>query len=103
MGVQTFEFLSFTSSTKSTTPLKQPPLRSTEFYIVSEKNGKVLDIADVPQKNKKSVICMPVTHTKLYPPPKSQLWYTDELTGFVHSALNDAVFTEGSLWWWIWM
>ncbi|ESO07555.1 hypothetical protein HELRODRAFT_170099 [Helobdella robusta] len=68
--------------------------RSDEYYIVSEKNGKVLDIIDAPKKDKKSVIPTLVVHNKQYPPPKSQLWYTDELSGFIHSALNDAVFVD---------
>ena len=70
--------------------------RSRLFYIVSEMNRKVLDIVDLPQKNKKTLLPMPVTHPKMYPTPPSQQWYTDELTGFIHSALDDTVFTNGS-------
>ena len=66
--------------------------RSDEFYVVSEKNGKVLDIADVV-KDKKTTLTMVVMHAKKYPPPKSQLWYTTKDGGLLYSSLNDTVFT----------
>jgi hypothetical protein len=60
-----------------------------QFFIVSEMNGKVLDIegghADPGAK-----ILMWEKHS---PPKKNQLWYLD-VQGYIRSALNDFSFTN---------
>lgn len=60
-----------------------------EFYIVSEMNGKVLDVAG----EKKDPGAKVVTYDKHTPAKRNQLWYLDQY-GYIRSALNDLTFTN---------
>ena len=62
-----------------------------EFYIVSEMNGKVLDIKGASKDANAQVIMW----TKGSKESKNQRWYFDQ-QGFIRSALNDFVFTAPS-------
>jgi hypothetical protein len=66
----------------------QQPRR--EFRIVSEMNGKVLDI----QAEKKEAGAKVIMYTKHSKPKKNQMWYLDN-QGFIKSSLNDMVFFNG--------
>ena len=55
-----------------------------EFYIVSEMNGKCLDIAGEDKKSGAKVIM----YEKKKKVEKNQLWYNDN-QGYIRSALND--------------
>jgi len=58
-----------------------------EFLIVSELNGKVVDIKGAHAAAGAEVL----TYHKKSPPAKNQLWYLDP-QGFIRSALNEMVF-----------
>lgn len=62
------------------------PFTRREFFIVSEMNGKVLDICGGNSCPGALVIVWP----RNCPPSKNQLWYFDN-NGIIHSALNDLV------------
>jgi len=59
------------------------------FYIISEMNGKVLDVSG----GKKDAGAKIVMWDKNIPPSDNQLWYLDE-TGYIRSALNDMTFNS---------
>jgi hypothetical protein len=63
-----------------------------EFYIVSELNGKVLDIKAGSKDAGAQVIMWTKGTSK---EAKNQKWYFDQ-QGFIRSALNDFVFTAAS-------
>jgi len=60
-----------------------------EFFIVSEMNGRVLDVAG----SKKDAGAKVVVYDKHTPNAPNQLWYTDQY-GYIRSALNDMSFTN---------
>lgn len=62
-----------------------------EFFIVSELSGKVVDIKAASKDAGAEVIMW----SKNSQVAKNQRWYLDE-QGFIHSALNDLVFTAQS-------
>jgi len=60
-----------------------------EFFIVSEMNGKVLDVAGA-KKDPGAKVCVYDKHT---PNAPNQLWYIDN-SGYIRSALNDLTFVN---------
>jgi len=62
-----------------------------DFFIVSEMNGKALDIRGGNASPGVDVIM----YRKKSPPAKNQLWYTDQ-QGIIRSALNDLVFQNNT-------
>jgi len=61
-----------------------------QFYIVSEMNGKVLDVSGGNASEGAKV----VTWDKHVPVAPNQLWYTDSL-GYIRSAMNHMTFNNG--------
>jgi len=61
-----------------------------EFFIVSEMSGKVVDI-ERGNTAEGTKICIWDKHPDRQ---RNQIWYTDP-QGFIHSALNDMVFSNG--------
>jgi len=62
-----------------------------EFYIVSEMNGKVVDIKGAVMKAGAEVIM----YKKMTPAQKNQLFYLDQ-NNYVRNAMNDTVFYNDS-------
>lgn len=67
-----------------------PPQQKREFYIVSEMNGKVVDIEGGNSSHGARIIMWDRHGT----PKKNQLWYVDQ-QGCIRSALNDMAFSNG--------
>ena len=61
-----------------------------DYYIVSEMNGKVLDIKGGNGHSGADIVTWPKNPSKT----KNQLWYSDP-QGFIRSALNDFAFDGG--------
>jgi len=88
---QCFEFIFVGGEAPSAAPLTQPGGMRRQFYIVSELNGRVLDVAGA----KKDAGAKVVVYDKHTPAATNQLWYIDQ-HGYIRSALNDMTFTSTS-------
>lgn len=84
---QTFDFIFVGGEAPSAVPPPAGPKR--QFYIVSEMNGKVLDVSG-GKKDEGTKVVMWDKHT---PASQNQLWYLDQY-GYIRSQLTDMTFTN---------